>query len=64
MYQNRGPGSFLPNQEPGYWTECTVDNPAVEGRGVERIVMGQEGEAYVSWITTGRSCAFDHRMKG
>jgi ribonuclease T1 len=44
VFQNRE--GLLPKEGAGYYTEYTVENPAYTNRGVERLVVGSNGEVY------------------
>ena len=43
-FQNRE--GLRPKEGPGYYQDYTVENPAYTNRGVERIVVGSNGETY------------------
>jgi guanyl-specific ribonuclease Sa len=36
----------LPLEKPGFYKEYTVDNSGTSGRGVERLVIGENGDVY------------------
>jgi ribonuclease T1 len=44
VFQNRE--GLLPSEPAGYYHEYTVDDPGVAGRGVDRLVIGANGELY------------------
>ncbi|MBL0319004.1 MAG: ribonuclease [Alphaproteobacteria bacterium] len=37
---------LLPSEPSGYYTECVVPTPGINGPGPQRIVVRKEGEAY------------------
>lgn len=43
---SRNREGLLPTAGPDYYSEHTVENPAYTNRGVERLVIGANGEVY------------------
>ena len=39
-------GTHLPDQPPGYYHEYLVESPDSSNSGMERIVLGENGEVY------------------
>ncbi len=44
VFQNRE--GLLPDEEPGYYQEYTVETPGSDDRGARRLVIGAEGGIY------------------
>jgi ribonuclease T1 len=39
-------GTHLPDQSPGYYREYVVESPGSPNSGMQRIVVGENGELY------------------
>lgn len=46
VFQNRE--GLLPQKPPGYYTEYVHPTPGIDGPGVQRVIVGHDGEIYYS----------------